>query len=210
MVRKLTAARQRKIKRCSKRQSSCWDTVAKPHDATITPNLFFTGACKVFLDVCCWFPAAVMSLTQTADTRPWPQTTFAPPPAPEAPLISPFFWGRKDGRGEGLMVGRREDVRDGGWKGTGKQMASYLSLLCEGCHSNRLMQGSGKEKKRQRQSRKGLGKTIGPRATGQICRLGHNRWSFFNRRGQLLQATCAAVPCFKRSHALFTYDSANG
>lgn len=80
-------------------------------------------------------------------------------------------------------------------------MASYLSLLCEGCHSNRLMQGSGKEKKRQRQSRKGLGKTIEPRATGQICRLGHNRWSFFNRQGQLLQATCAAVPCFKRSHA---------
>lgn len=99
---------------------------------------------------------------------------------------------------------------DRGWKGTGKQMASYLSLLCEGCHSNRLMQGSGKEKKRQRQSRKGLGKTIEPRATGQICRLGHNRWSFFNRQGQLLQATCAAVPCFKRSHALFTYDSANG
>lgn len=75
---------------------------------------------------------------------------------------------------------------DRGWKGTGKQMASYLSLLCEGCHSNRLMQGSGKEKKRQRQSRKGLVKTIGPRATGQICRLGHNRWSFFNRQGQLL------------------------
>lgn len=74
-------------------------------------------------------------------------------------------------------------------------MASYLSLLCEGCHSNRLMQGSPKEKKRQRQSRKGLGKTIEPRATGQICRLGHNRWSFFNRQAQLLQATCAAVPC---------------
>lgn len=89
-------------------------------------------------------------------------------------------------------------------------MASYLSPLCEGCHSNRLMRGLGKEKKRQRQSRKGLGKTIEPRATGQICRLGHNRWSFFNGQGQLLQATCAAVPCFKRSHALFTYDSANG
>ena len=70
--------------------------------------------------------------------------------------------------------------------------------------------GLCKEKKRQRQSRKGLGKTIEPRATGQICRLGHNRWSFFNRQGQLLQATCAAVPCFKRSNALFTYDSANG
>lgn len=132
------------------------------------------------------------------------------PSGPQGSVDFPIFGGRKDGRGEGLMVGRREDVRDGGWKGTGKQMASYLSLLCEGCHSNRLMQGSGKEKKRQRQSRKGLGKTIGPRATGQICRLGHNRWSFFNRRGQLLQATCAAVPCFKRSHALFTYDSANG
>lgn len=99
---------------------------------------------------------------------------------------------------------------DKGCKGTGKQMASYLSLLCEGCHSNRLMQGQGKEKKRHRQSRKGLGKTMEPRATGQICRLGHNRWSFFNRQGQLLRVTCAAVPCFKRSHALFTYDSANG
>ena len=83
--------------------------------------------------------------------------------------------GRTGGEREGLMVGRREEVWDGGWKGTGKQMASYLSLLCEGCHSNRLMQGSGKEKKRQRQSRKGLGKTMGPRATGQICRLGHKR-----------------------------------
>lgn len=127
---------------------------------------------------------------------------FNPPPYPipwlGAPLISPFREDREGAEG------------DRGWKGTGKQMASYLSLLCEGCHSNRLMQGSGKEKKRQRQSRKGLGKTIEPRATGQICRLGHNRWSFFNRQGQLLQATCAAVPCFKRSHALFTYDSANG
>lgn len=123
---------------------------------------------------------------------------------PEAPLISPFRGGGDGGGGLG------SGSEDGGWKGTGKQMASYLSLLCEGCHSNRLMQGLGKEKKRQRQSRKGLGKTIEPRATGQICRLGHNRWSFFNRQGQLLQATCAAVPCFKRSHALFTYDSANG
>ena len=171
----------------------------------------------MFQDVCCWFLAAVMSLTQTADTQPWPQTTLAPPLASRLRWFPHFFFffgggggGRTGGEREGLMVGRREEVWDGGWKGTGKQMASYLSLLCEGCHSNRLMQGSGKEKKRQRQSRKGLGKTMGPRATGQICRLGHKRWSFFNRRGQLLQATCAAVPCFKRSHALFTYDSANG
>lgn len=61
------------------------------------------------------------------------------------------------------------------WKGTRKQMVSYLPLLCEGCHSGRLMQGSGKEKRRQRQSRKGLAKTIETRATGQICHLGHNR-----------------------------------
>lgn len=30
-----------------------------------------------------------------------------------------------------------------GWKGTGKQMASYFSPLCEACHSSRLMQGVG-------------------------------------------------------------------
>lgn len=159
----------------------------------------FAGACKVFENVCYWFLAAMMSLFQTANTETWPQTTFAPVLGSVDFPIS----GRQGGVG-----GSSEEDR--GWKGTGKQMASYLSLLCEGCHSNRLMQGSGKEKKRQRQSRKGLGKTIEPRATGQICRLGHNRWSFFNRQGQLLQATCAAVPCFKRSHALFTYDSANG
>lgn len=125
---------------------------------------------------------------------------------PSGPRLRWFPHLGRIGRWGGVMVW----VRDRGWKGTGKQMASYLSLLCEGCHSNRLMQGLCKEKKRQRQSRKGLGKTIEPRATGQICRLGHNRWSFFNRQGQLFQATCAAVPCFKRSHALFTYDSANG
>lgn len=95
-----------------------------------------------------------------------PDLILHPPTGPGASLISPFRV--DDGGGWGCS-------EDRGWKGTGKQMASYLSLLCEGCHSSRLMQGPGKEKNRQRQSRKGLGKTIEPRATGQICRLGHNR-----------------------------------
>lgn len=143
--------------------------------------------------MCHWFLAAVMSpfLSRQRAER-WPQTTFAPRCTCRGSVDFSSF--RQDGRrARGVAGGGSEE--DGGWKGTGKQMASYLSLLCEGCHSNRLMQGSPKEKKRQRQSRKGLGKTIEPRATGQICRLGHNRWSFFNRRAQLLQATCAAVPC---------------
>ena len=94
-----------------------------------------------------------MSLIQTADTHTHTHTHspdlklhLHPLSGPEAPLISPFREHGAEGGGG-----------DRGWKGTGKQMASYLSLLCEGCHSNRLMQGLRKEKKRQRQSRKGLG-----------------------------------------------------
>lgn len=86
-------------------------------------------------------------------------------------LQGPQAEGRKTG-GKGDEGGSGVD---GGWKGTGKQMVSYLSLSCEACHFGRLMQGSRKEKRRQRQSRKGLAKTIEPRAAGQICHLGHNR-----------------------------------
>lgn len=94
--------------------------------------------CKVFDNVRCWFLAVMMSLIQMADIEPWPQTTLAAPLWPEAPLISPI---RAGGWWRGLG-----GCGDRGWKGTGKQMASYLSLLCEGCHSNRLMQGRVKKR----------------------------------------------------------------
>lgn len=138
--------------------------------------------------------------------QPWPQTTQNPYTyrgSVQSPLLPPPPQFGQDGCREGVGG-------SGGWKGTGQQMASYLSLLCEGCHSNRLMQGSPKEKKRQRQSRKGLGKTMEPRAAGQICRLGHNRWSFFNRQGPTVAGNMCCRATFKRSPALFTYDSANG
>lgn len=67
-------------------------------------------------------------------------STQSPPPQPVIhPSIHPspcVSWEK------GLVVGGwRGNVRPvAGWKGTGKQMASYLRLVCEACHSNRLMQ----------------------------------------------------------------------
>jgi len=43
----------------------------------------------------------------------------------------------------------------------------------------------------------GRGGTIEPRATVQICRLGHNRWSFFNGGRPTVTGNVCHIPMFQ-------------
>lgn len=146
--------------------SSGWNSVrcvkgVKLHRATcFNRSRSSAGTCYEFANkqskqankqtsVCHWFLAAVMS--PLLSRQAWPQTTQAGP-LTEAPVHSPV-WPRR--------VKAEWSRGRGGWLEAGKGQGSRWHPICpsyvRGCHSNRLMQGSPKEKKRQRQSRKGLG-----------------------------------------------------
>lgn len=71
----------------------------KIYNATYFKRMITKIICWHMQGVWCWFLAAMMSLIQTADTEPWPQTTSAPPLACWFPCLGTMVRVMKGGWG---------------------------------------------------------------------------------------------------------------